>query len=458
MPKLFSGAGAVSMSVAGLMLAGCAGGGDDSTPLKPQAFYAQKQQGQASGGRDVAANRQVEQAPAVKASSAVTLPQPAPVNTPAAVQASPTTRPVMAAMPSASSMSSGNFIVLGTVVAEANGEPVYADKILSRIEDALAAGAKRMEPREYRIAASQLIDRAIMEQITDELEFAAAQRNTTPEDQQLAAGATTMWRQKEITKAGGSEAVARARSLDDGTEFDERTRQQYRRHLIQIYYMKHVWPKVQVSANDVRRFYDQNVEQLYSEKSAVRFRAIRINIKPRGKEKAWEVATDALTKARSGWDFAKIATNPQWNDSATWRANGGYWDMVETKNGTGQTVKEGVWTEKGTLAAEELEKAVFALNPGEVTDVIQTADALYVAKVEEKKTGRVLPFEDLKVQADIRDRMEKEQRLALRLKEQQKLQDNKYWHKNDKNIELTVDMAMQNYEAWRRPTESAQAR
>jgi hypothetical protein len=453
MPKLFSGTGAVSLSVAGLLLGGCAGGGDDATPLKPQAFYSQKRQGQASGGRDVTANRQVEQAP-VKSPQTAAAPKPAPTDTRVA-QTSPTTRPVMAAMPSTSS---GNFIVLGTVVAEANGAPVYADKVLSRIEDALAANAKRLEPREYRMAASQLIDRAIMEQITDELEFAAAQRNTTPEDQQLAAGATTMWRQKEITKAGGSEAVARAKSSDDGMDFDERTRQQFRRHLIQIYYMKQVWPKVQVSANDVRRFYDQNVEQLYSEKSAVRFRAIRINLKQRGKEKAWEAATDALSKARSGWDFAKLATNPQWNDNATWRANGGYWDMAETKNATGQTVKDGVWTEKGTLAAEELEKAVFALNPGEVTDVIQTADALYVAKVEEKKTGRVLPFEDLKVQADIRDRMEKQQRTTLRFKEQQKLQDNKYWHKNDRNIELTVDMAMQNYESWRRPTESAQAR
>lgn len=451
MPKLFSGAVSVSIATGLFLAAGCAGGGDQSAPLKPQAFYAQKQQGQASGGRDVSGNPQVEQAP-VKAPLAVAAAEAEPGSISVAPAA---TRPVMAAMPSASP---GNFLVLGTVVAEANGEPVYADKILSRIEPALAANAKRLEPREYRGVAAQLIDRAIMEQITDELEFAAAQRNTTPEDQQLAAGATTMWRQREITKAGGSEAVARAKSLEDGIDFDERTRQQYRRHLIQIYYMKQVWPKVQISANDVRRFYDQNVDKLYSEKSAVRFRAIRINVKPRGKEKAWALATDLLNKARAGWDFEKIARNPDWNDS-TWRSNGGYLDVVETKNEAGQTVKEGVWVEKGSLAAEELEKAVFALNPGEVTDVIQAGDALYIAKMEQKKTGRVLPFEDLKVQADIRDRMEKEQRMALRFKEHEKLKDNKYWHKNDRNIELTVDMAMQNYEAWRRPaTESAQAR
>jgi peptidyl-prolyl cis-trans isomerase D len=145
-----------------------------------------------------------------------------------------------------------------------------------------------------------------------------------------------------------------------------------------------------------------------------------------------------------------MAESPEYNDSSTWRANKGYRELVETKDASGKTSKEGVWTERGTLAAEELEKAVFALNPGEVSDIIQTPDALYVAKLEEKKTGTVRPFEDLKVQADIRDRMEKEQRTALRYKEQVKLRDAKYWSVDKKHVQLTVDMAMQKYSEWAR--------
>jgi hypothetical protein len=436
--------GAACLSAVPLMLLGCAKG-DKAATLRPQAFYAQKDQSRFSGGGDVTVNRRVEQSAPPKIATAETPPQAQPV---------PTTRPVTATTATTTSpvtgLASGSFIVLGTVVAEANGQPVYADRILAKLEDALAANAKRLEPPQFQAAAQGLIEQAVMEQVTDELEFAAAQRNTTPEDQQLAAGATTMWRQKEITKAGGSEAVARAKSLEDGMEFDERTRQQYRRHLIQIYYMKHVWPKVQVSADDVRRFYDQNVDNLYAEKSSVRFRAVRINLKPSGKEKAWATATEFLKKVRSGYDFANLAGSPEYNDNSMWRENKGYRELVETKDATGKTAREGVWTERGTLAAEELEKAVFALNPGEISDIIETRDALYVAKLEEKKGGTVRPFEDLKVQADIRDRMEREQRMALRAKEQLKLRDAKYWSVDKKNLQLTVDMAMQKYSEWAR--------
>ena len=435
MLKLFS----LSLPTAGvLLLAGCSNGQKDA-PLKPQSFYAEKQQAQASGGT-LAANSKALPSPARAAST----PPMAPPLANAAAGA-PTTRPI-------TSLASGNFMVLGTVVAEANGQPVYADKVLAKLEDALAANARRLEAKEFRLAASDLINRQIMEQVTDELEFAAAQRNTTPEEQQMAAGATTMWRQREITKAGGSQAVARAKSLEDGMDFDERTQQQYRRHLVQIYYLKHVWPKVQVSANDMRRFYERNVEQLYSEKSEVRFRVIRIGFKERGgKNDAWEKAKQILDKARAGYDFAALAAAE--NDNITWRRNRGYMDVAEKKDAAGQVVKdekgepvrEPVWVQKNSLRLEDLEKAVFALNSGEITDIIETNEGLYIAKLEEKKTGRTVPFEDLRVQADIRDRMEKEQRFALRLKEQKKLQDAAVWRRDEKNVDLTIDMAMQKF-------------
>ncbi len=39
-------------------------------------------------------------------------------------------------------------------------------------------------------------------------------------------------------------------------DFDELLNQQYRRHMVLIYYEKHVWPLVEISANDMRRFFD----------------------------------------------------------------------------------------------------------------------------------------------------------------------------------------------------------
>src|SRR5437867_13455137 len=107
---------------------------------------------------------------------------------------------------------------IGTVVAEVNGQPIYADKILAKIDAELSAKAPLLEPREFRQAAESAVRKQVKYDIALELQFAAAQRNSTNEDQQRAEALAAQWRQREITKAGGSVAVARRLSLDkDGS-------------------------------------------------------------------------------------------------------------------------------------------------------------------------------------------------------------------------------------------------
>src|SRR5258707_579992 len=58
----------------------------------------------------------------------------------------PATRPAVGA-------SSGTFMYIGTVIAEVNGQPIYANKILTKIDTELSAKAPILEPREFKIAA-----------------------------------------------------------------------------------------------------------------------------------------------------------------------------------------------------------------------------------------------------------------------------------------------------------------
>lgn len=413
--------------------------------LQPQAFYAP-----AGGAASAAVSATPATAPVAVANAVPANPAPAPA--PA---------PVPASRPSILTASSGSFMTVGTVVGEANGHPVYADKILARIDAALISKAKQLEPAEFRAFAKDLIAKQVMEQITDELEYAAAQRNTTEEEQQIAYAITAQFRQKEVTKAGGSVAVARAKAAEDGIDFDEKINEEYRRNLIRLYYGKKVWPKVQVSAQDMRRYYEVNREAMFTEKAAVRFRVIYIDFKKTGAtdpkdatKLAWNKMQGLYEKAKRGDDFAVLAAAD--NDNAIWKRNRGYMDMTDKfdENGqplltqTGQPVKEGAWLQKGSLRQEELEKAVFSLNPGELTSILDLGEGLYLAKVEEKKTGRVRAFEEDAVQTDIRERMEREQRMALRRKEQKKLLDAAYTRTDEKALDVAVDMAMQKYAMW----------
>src|SRR5262249_15152676 len=153
--------------------------------------------------------------------------------------------------------------------------PIYAEKVLAKIDAALAAKAKskELDLRGFRKYAENLIRRQLRDDIALELEIAAALRNTTDEEQQQAKALTMVWRIQQITKAGGPLAVTKRLSLDnDGVDFDQKVEEQYRRYLVIIYFQRRVEPRVQISGDDMRAYYDRNLEKLYTEKAGVRFR------------------------------------------------------------------------------------------------------------------------------------------------------------------------------------------
>ena len=50
---------------------------------------------------------------------------------------------------------------MGGVVAEVNGTPIYANRIIGAISTALAANAAELDPQRYRAAALDLIRKQI---------------------------------------------------------------------------------------------------------------------------------------------------------------------------------------------------------------------------------------------------------------------------------------------------------
>lgn len=439
-----------------LVSAGCFGT-KGPEKLKAQAFYQAKPTTQPL---DAAAQKTTVGDP----NAANATPEPSPASTskasaidPAVPTGSLAPQP---ASPPVRGDTTGGYMLVGTVVAEANGQPIYADKILAKINEALAARAKQLERREFRIAATTLIGKQIMEDITNELEFAAAQRNLNEEDQQLATGLTTQFRQKEITKAGGSLAVARARYTADGIDFDERVKEEYRKNMIQIFYYKKVFPRVQISADDMRRFYELNLDRMFTEKSEVLFRLIRVSVKEAGGVKeAWDNMKKVQEMLARGDSFGDVAAS-KYNDRIYARQRG----FIEVKRDeTGQVAKNdngepvGAWFQKGAMRQEDLENAIFELEVGQTTTVVDGGDALYLAKLEGKKAGNVKAFETEEVQKEIFRIMTAEQRAELRRKEQKRLMDAAVTRTDEKAVESTIEMAMQKYAIWNRSDNADQS-
>jgi parvulin-like peptidyl-prolyl isomerase len=345
------------------------------------------------------------------------------------------------------------FLTVGGLVAEANGTPIYADRVLTPLEPALAAQAREMDREQFRAYATSEISKKILDFINVELEYAAAQRYLTPEEKKIADMMTERWRQQQITVAGGSLELARRKFAERGEDFDERVVEQQRIFMSQLFYQKRVVPRIQVTAQDMRRYYERNLATEFTVADRAKFRMIKIEPAKVGDAKvAMNRIQDLRKRAAAGEDFAALA---ELSTDPILARNGG---QLPTAGGDG-------FINKGAFALEKVEEAVWALQPGEVTPVIDAGGAFYIAKLEQKEKGRTLPFEAEQTQETIRRKLESRQFAQMRGEILENLNRNAIVRgdprRDPQMMRPAIDIAMQRYPAWHRgerPTASADTR
>jgi parvulin-like peptidyl-prolyl isomerase len=420
-----------------LLLSGC-GGGDRGEPvvLRPDAFFRPSTLQQPENRRRTAIDQpesltydnaridllnQAPPEPEVR-TLVTSIPPEAERLIPSAT--APSTRPL-------APMGTGVAMAVGRVAVEVNGQPVFSKKVLQPIEPDLAADAREMDPESFRKSAAGKIRNQLDFLIRTELEVAAARRNLTPAEVQVAEAQTMAWRQRQITEAGGSIEQARQKAIGEGTTFEEKVEEEFRTNLVRAFYSKRIFPRVQVTADDMRRYYDRNMEREFTSRAAAQFRLIKVDVKKVGdRAKAEQMARELADRARGGEDFAAVARD--YNDDARLRNNGGEVGSIE----------------KGAFALTAVEDAVWKLNPGEVTDPIEEKNAFYVAKLEQKGEARVQSFDEEAVQDKIRSTLRGRQFQELRDKQREQLLEGAVVNPYPPKVEPLLEIVMQKYPYW----------
>jgi peptidyl-prolyl cis-trans isomerase C len=142
---------------------------------------------------------------------------------------------------------------------------------------------------------------------------------------------------------------------------------------------KEILDKVNVSARDVQTFYDKNKDK-YVEADQVRVRHILVkvpqDVSPADDAKLKGKADEALRRAKKGEDFATLAK--ELSDDGSKESGG---DLGFFPRGR---------------MVPAFEEAAFALQPGQISEVVRTQFGYHIIKAEERKTGRALPFDEAK--------------------------------------------------------------
>lgn len=154
--------------------------------------------------------------------------------------------------------------------------------------------------------------------------------------------------------------------------------------------------KVLVTEQDVRRFYQDN-EQQFSTPEQVKARHILFKTgEGKNEEEVKKRAEDVLAKAKAGADFGELAKKYSEDDSNA--KNGGDLGLF----GRGAMVKE-------------FEDVAFAMQPGQISDLVKTQYGYHIINLEEKKPADVRPFDQVKTQIQDQLKWERAQKEAQRI-------------------------------------------
>lgn len=198
---------------------------------------------------------------------------------------------------------------------------------------------------------------------------------------------------KRIVEVTVLSDMARSKSLDKDPLVKEQI-DYYANEILAQELLKIETSKIEPTEKDLMRFYSRN-EDKFKVPEMVRARHILLKIgsnpSEEEKKRVREKAEGVLKRARSGEDFAKLAT--------------------ELSEDTGSKNKGGDlgFFQRGRMV-KPFEETAFSLKPGEISGIVETQFGYHIIKVEEKKEAGIEPFDKVreKIKAAVVNEMRKE--------------------------------------------------
>lgn len=257
-------------------------------------------------------------------------------------------------------------------VARVNGTSISAIE-LRRAKKVMLRG-ETVPPEQMaevdKQALSQLLSAELLYQAASKLEIKDLDKQI---DVRLAEGRARFSKESDFAKALSN------------MDLDEKALRDYTRRdiIISNFVESEIVPKVKVTEEDARTFYNQNPDKFLRGEN-VRASHILIGVDAKAtaeeKKKANEKANKLRKKLAGGADFASLAKASSTCPSSKQGGDLGYF-------GKGQMVPP-------------FEKAAFQLKPGEISDVVETQFGYHIIKLLEKKPAETVPFKDVKARIE----------------------------------------------------------
>ncbi len=281
-----------------------------------------------------------------------------------------------------------------TVVATVNSLPIFADDVLQPHNLNLEKAAAELTPAELNRLRARLIQQDLPQHIEKALLISALRDDIEEEQYEQLTSQVNGLFEREVDKLKERYNVETKIELErilaeQGTSLESLNSAFSARELSMFYIGRKSKDATRLSRQELMEWYEQNKAQ-YAIEAAVKWQQIRINVKPDGgREAAFARMKQAIDALRNGTEFGAVAK--QFSDGPK-RDTGGIWD----------------WTRQGSLADEKVERALFEIPAGKISQPLETSSAFVLVKVVERRDAGYVPFED--VQNKINNKLQSEAR------------------------------------------------
>jgi peptidyl-prolyl cis-trans isomerase C len=250
------------------------------------------------------------------------------------------------------------------VVMTVNDQPVYLWEmrlVLPQVQMELASrGVEQTHDLVLRLAAKKVIEAKLLAQ-------EARRRNLNPSSEMVDAAI------QDIEQSAGGREGLDATLKDLGATYDDFRANVWETEAVKLLVAKDIEPKVTVTRQEISAFYDENPD-VFMQPDMVRARHILIRVTLNEPEAAKKKARSQIEKAHrrvvNGEDFAAVATEVSDGPNA---ANGG--DL-------------GFFAQDSMVPV--LANAAFALDVGEISDIIESQFGFHIVQIlDQKPAGRL---------------------------------------------------------------------
>ncbi len=232
-----------------------------------------------------------------------------------------------------------------------------------------------IDPRTEDPEKLRKLEAAVFESmISDMILLAKAKEDTTIKVEPKEVEAALKQQINEMKRERGEDEFQRQLKEEGLTERELRSKF---RKIIRNYLMKQnmiakLAQTVSVSPGDIEKFYSTYADSLPMQPESVSLSHLLVKFSPSEstKVKSLQKAEKVLGMLRSGEDFRKLAR--EYSDDPVTKGSGGYLGAFE----------------KGSLLPE-IERVAFSMEPGHISDIIETQLGFHIIRVEKKKGDTV---------------------------------------------------------------------